>query len=151
MNNTERNVMMKTAYSKKTSFSAKYFKQNTSFNRLRNVKFLYLTQNEKCNEQGTRWPYSAATYSCWFLASGFFYPEDGGDTFLRNVGSHKIYMVPHPRRRHSSNRIEFNNLEKGRSKKVWKCFSTAWFVSRSTHAKHLYHRINALCVRPIYA
>jgi hypothetical protein len=38
----------------------------------------------------------------WFLARGFFYPEDGGDTFLRNVGSHKIYMVPHPRRRHSS-------------------------------------------------
>jgi hypothetical protein len=29
-------------------------------------------------------------------------PEDGGDMFLRNVGSHKIYMVPHPRRRHSS-------------------------------------------------
>jgi hypothetical protein len=34
---------------------------------------------------------SAATYSSWFLASGFFYPDDGGDTFLRNVGSHKIY------------------------------------------------------------
>jgi hypothetical protein len=34
----------------------------------------------------------------------FFYPEDGGDTFLRNVGSNKIYMVPHPRRRHSSKR-----------------------------------------------
>jgi hypothetical protein len=24
--------------------------------------------------------------------SRFFYPEDGGDTFLRNIGSHKIYM-----------------------------------------------------------
>jgi hypothetical protein len=24
------------------------------------------------------------------------------DTFLRNVGSHKIYTAPHPRRRHSS-------------------------------------------------
>jgi hypothetical protein len=23
-----------------------------------------------------------ATYSRWFLAHGFFYPEDGGDTFL---------------------------------------------------------------------
>jgi hypothetical protein len=23
-------------------------------------------------------------------ARGFFYPEDGSDTFLRNVGSHKI-------------------------------------------------------------
>jgi hypothetical protein len=28
--------------------------------------------------------------------------EYGGDTLLRNVGSHKIYTVPHPRRRHSS-------------------------------------------------
>jgi hypothetical protein len=42
------------------------------------------------------------TCSCWFLASGFLYPEDGGDTFLRNVGSHKIYTAPRPRRRHSS-------------------------------------------------
>jgi hypothetical protein len=45
---------------------------------------------------------SAATCSRWFLARGFFYPEDGGDTFLRDVGSHKIYMAPLPRRRHSS-------------------------------------------------
>jgi hypothetical protein len=43
-----------------------------------------------------------ATCSRWFLARGFFYPEDGGDTFLRNVGSHKIYTEPHPRIRHSS-------------------------------------------------
>jgi hypothetical protein len=28
---------------------------------------------------------SAAICSRWFLARGFFYPEDGGDTFLRNV------------------------------------------------------------------
>jgi hypothetical protein len=40
--------------------------------------------------------------SRWFLACGFFYPEDAGDTFLRNVGSHKIYTASHPRRRHSS-------------------------------------------------
>jgi hypothetical protein len=45
---------------------------------------------------------TAATCPRWFLAPGFFYPEDGDDTFLRNVGSHKIYMAPHPRRRHSS-------------------------------------------------
>jgi hypothetical protein len=25
---------------------------------------------------------TAATYLRWFLARGFFYPEDGGDTFL---------------------------------------------------------------------
>jgi hypothetical protein len=45
---------------------------------------------------------SAATCSSWFLARGFFYREDGGDIFFRNVGSRKIYTAPHPRRRHSS-------------------------------------------------
>jgi hypothetical protein len=28
-----------------------------------------------------------------FLARVFFYPEDGDDTFLLNVGSHKIYYI----------------------------------------------------------
>jgi hypothetical protein len=32
------------------------------------------------------WDVAAVTCSRWFLARGFFYPEDGGDTFLRNVG-----------------------------------------------------------------
>jgi hypothetical protein len=41
------------------------------------------------------WILRAATCSCWFLARGFFYPEDGGDTFLRNVCSHKIYTRRH--------------------------------------------------------
>jgi hypothetical protein len=45
---------------------------------------------------------SAATCSRWFFARGFFYPLDGGDMFLLNVGSHKIYAAPHPRVRHSS-------------------------------------------------
>jgi hypothetical protein len=45
---------------------------------------------------------SSATCSLWFLAHGFFYPEDGGDIFLRNVGSHKRYTAPQTRRRHSS-------------------------------------------------
>jgi hypothetical protein len=40
--------------------------------------------------------------SLWFLDRGFYYPEDGDDTFLRNVGSHKIYTAPHPGRWHSS-------------------------------------------------
>jgi hypothetical protein len=44
----------------------------------------------------------AATCSRWFLARGFFYIEDGSDTFLRKVGSHKIYTAPHLIRRHSS-------------------------------------------------
>jgi hypothetical protein len=29
---------------------------------------------------------SAATWPHWFFARGFFYPEDGGDKFFRNVG-----------------------------------------------------------------
>jgi hypothetical protein len=36
------------------------------------------------------------------LVRGFSYPEDGGDTFLRNVGSHDL-QTPHPRIRNSSN------------------------------------------------
>jgi hypothetical protein len=42
------------------------------------------------------------TYTRWFLARRFFYPEDWGDRFLWNVGSHIIYTTPHPRSRHSS-------------------------------------------------
>jgi hypothetical protein len=41
----------------------------------------------------------AATCSRWFLARGFLYPEDRGDTFLRNVVSHEVYTAPHPKRR----------------------------------------------------
>jgi hypothetical protein len=37
-----------------------------------------------------------------FLARVFLYPEDGGDVFLRNVGSYKIHKAPHPRIRHDS-------------------------------------------------
>jgi hypothetical protein len=36
------------------------------------------------------------------LARRFFYPEDRGDTFFRNIVSHKIYTALHPRSRHSS-------------------------------------------------
>jgi hypothetical protein len=55
------------------------------------------------------WLSLLATCSCWFLAHGVFYPEDGGDTFLWNVGSHKIYMVLHPRRRHFSFKMVSNH------------------------------------------
>jgi hypothetical protein len=55
---------------------------------------------------------SATTCSSWFLARGFFNPEDEGDKFLRNIGSDKIYTAPHPRRRHSSKK-EGNKEEKG--------------------------------------
>jgi hypothetical protein len=59
-------------------------------NRLfRGAYFLHL-QSRKIREQGTR-------VSRWLQT----YLEDGGDKFLRNVDSHKIYTAPHPRRRHS--------------------------------------------------
>jgi hypothetical protein len=48
---------------------------------------------------------SADTCSCWFFTRRYFYPEDGGDTLLRNVGSHKIYTAPHPWRRYASSVI----------------------------------------------
>jgi hypothetical protein len=54
---------------------------------------------------------AAATCSRWFFARGFFYPEDGGDTILRNVGSiDHIYTAAHPRRRHSSFSQAFKKL-----------------------------------------
>jgi hypothetical protein len=57
---------------------------------------------------------SAAACLRWFLACGFFYHEYGGDTFFRNVGSQKIYMAPHPKRRHTSslNGLTIFSLEK---------------------------------------
>jgi hypothetical protein len=45
---------------------------------------------------------SAASCSHLLTARGLFHPEDGGDTFLRNVGLPKFYTAPHPRRQHSS-------------------------------------------------
>jgi hypothetical protein len=37
-------------------------------------------------------------------------PEDGGDTFLRNIGSHVIYTAPHSRRLFSSHNEELHKL-----------------------------------------
>jgi hypothetical protein len=53
------------------------------------------------------WVYSTGGSVCSHLltlvpCSRIFLPWDGGDTFLQNVGSHKIYTAPHPRWRHSS-------------------------------------------------
>jgi hypothetical protein len=53
------------------------------------------------------WDVAAANCWRWFLARGFFYPKDGGDTFLRNISSHKIYTAPYPRRRHSSFNVSY--------------------------------------------
>jgi hypothetical protein len=58
------------------------------------------TQLYKNREEGSV-VQSAATCSRWFLARGFFYHENGGDKFLRNVGSYKIYTAQQLRRRHS--------------------------------------------------
>jgi hypothetical protein len=37
----------------------------------------------------------------WFFARLIFDPEDGSDTFLRNVGSHTHYTALYPRRQRS--------------------------------------------------
>jgi hypothetical protein len=63
--------------------------------RLKNVVFWDVSPCKSCVQ-------SATTCSRWFLAQGFFYPEDGGNTFLRSVELHNIYTAPHPRRWHSS-------------------------------------------------
>jgi hypothetical protein len=39
--------------------------------------------------------HSALQMLTLFRARGFFYPEDGGDTLLRNVCSYKIHTAPH--------------------------------------------------------
>jgi hypothetical protein len=44
---------------------------------------------------------TSATCSRWFLASVFTTPEEGGDTYSPNVGTHKNTAAPHPRRLHS--------------------------------------------------
>jgi hypothetical protein len=58
-------------------------------------KYRLHLQGRKIQERGE---VAAATCSRWFLVRGYFYPEDGGDTFLRIVGLHNIYTAPHPRR-----------------------------------------------------
>jgi hypothetical protein len=50
---------------------------------------------------------------------GFFYPEDRGDTFLRNIGSHKIYTAPHPRKRQSSNFMKICQMVKMLLELTW--------------------------------
>jgi hypothetical protein len=51
---------------------------------------------EKSASDEPAWAGGCRLQPRWLLASGFFYPEDGGDTFLRNVDSHKIYTAPLP-------------------------------------------------------
>jgi hypothetical protein len=59
----------------------------------------------------------------------FYYREEGGHTFLRNVGSHKIYTAPYPRTQHSSNKcivlehlrtwVPFNKLKQKRRQHIF--------------------------------
>jgi hypothetical protein len=51
------------------------------------------------------WVQSARQLLILSLVLRFFYPEDGGNTFLRNVCSHKTHTVPRLRRRCSSEYI----------------------------------------------
>jgi hypothetical protein len=51
-----------------------------------------------------------------------FYHKDGGDMFLRNVGSHKIYTAPHPRTRHSNIKMylsEMNWVDLAQDRDQW--------------------------------
>jgi hypothetical protein len=50
--------------------------------------------------QGPVWETCVCLTTCsrWFLARLIFDPEDGGDTFLRNVGSYTDYTALCPRR-----------------------------------------------------
>jgi hypothetical protein len=57
-----------------------------------------ITSIFRVEESASEEPERASSCS-WFLARRFFYPEDGGNTFLRIVDSHKNYMAPHPRKR----------------------------------------------------
>jgi hypothetical protein len=39
--------------------------------------------------------WDVAPFRSWFLARGFFYPDDGGDTLIRNIGSfRRIFNIP---------------------------------------------------------
>jgi hypothetical protein len=91
-----------------------YSVQGPRVNLIVNILYIFNLQMKPYYIIGLHLWLAAATCSSWFLASGFFYPEDGGDTFLRNVGSHKIYTAPHPRRRHSSNLHTFEMLHNTR-------------------------------------
>jgi hypothetical protein len=75
-------------------------KSNTRyiFNICYSMKYIcyYLTTLSVC----TIWGFHSADYEeCCLL--GLFNSEEGGDTFLRNVGLPELYTAPHPRRQHS--------------------------------------------------
>jgi hypothetical protein len=88
------------------NFALKYKYPNNIFigylGNLLNTRYNSSPKNPRAGTSVSRWQSSR-----WFLSRGFCYPEDGGDMFLRNVGSHKIYTESHPRRRYSSLKTVF--------------------------------------------
>jgi hypothetical protein len=63
-----------------------------------------------------RWLQLSALDSCCshllsVFSSRFTCPEDGGDTFLRNVGSNHNYTIPDPRRRLSSYTLLYTSFQ----------------------------------------
>jgi hypothetical protein len=77
------------------------------YHRLRNlylVLMMTVPLNSALNNTSSdKWIRVVKNVVFWDVAPcRFFYPEDGGHTFLRNVGSHILYTAPHPRRRYSS-------------------------------------------------
>jgi hypothetical protein len=59
----------------------------------------------KIRERGTSMSCSQllTLVPCWWI--------DGGDTFFWNIGSHDIYVAPHPRRRRSFTRLSPNKWQ----------------------------------------
>jgi hypothetical protein len=68
---------------------------------MKNAVFLDVAPCRSCVNRRFRGTYVLhlqPSTSRWFLIRGFLYPEDGGDTFIRNV----VFTASHPRRQHSS-------------------------------------------------
>jgi hypothetical protein len=60
----------------------------------RHVDLVWTNVSEEHIASILRVAQSAATCSRWFLGRGFFHPEDGDHTFLRNVGSQLSLQPP---------------------------------------------------------
>jgi hypothetical protein len=71
-------------------FGLKIFSLHTftsKFKRINNLCKIWGADYEKCRLLGVFYMgHTAATCLGWFLACGFFYPEDGSNMFPRNVG-----------------------------------------------------------------
>jgi hypothetical protein len=66
---------------------------------MKNATFWDLAPYRSCVNQRFGGTYILHLQGRKILVRGFLYPEEGSATLLRNVGAHKIYTAPHPRRR----------------------------------------------------